>query len=202
MSTGINYGALLSIEADTQREFGRFSWFKLIAGLIFRRPFRAVISMRFCQAANACPPPIRMFLLPLARVFHGLCAHWAGIDFPWVTSIAPGLALTHGWGLVVTPGAQIGSNVTLFHGVTLGRRDRISSDGRRESGYPVIEDDVWIGPHAIVVGDVTIGRGSRIAGGACVYRSVPPFSMVAGNPAVVIKSACTPDVPNRFVVLP
>lgn len=62
------------------------------------------------------------------------------------------------------------------------------------TGYPVLEDEVWVGPHAIIVGDVTVGRGSRIAGGAFVTESVPPYSVVIGNPAVIVKNNCTPDV--------
>ncbi|MDY0743852.1 hypothetical protein SNE35_05020 [Paucibacter sp. R3-3] len=118
------------------------------------------------------------------------------MDLPWSTQIGAGLALTHGWALVVNGGAKIGCNVTLFHGVTLGRRDRISQDGVRVTEYPVIEDQVWIGPHAIVVGGVTIGRGSRIGGGAFVAENVPPYSIVMGNPSAIVKSGCTPDVMN------
>jgi serine O-acetyltransferase len=87
--------------------------------------------------------------------------------------------------------------VTLFHGVTLGQRDSIARDGTRSIKYPLIEDDVWIGPHAIVVG-VTIGKGSRIAGGAYVFEDIPPYSVVLGNPGKVVKSGCVPDVNNRW----
>lgn len=118
------------------------------------------------------------------------------MDFPWQTEIGGGLALTHGWGLVISPGAKIGKNVTLFHGVTLGGRDRISRAGTRLTEYPILEDEVWIGPHAVIVGDVTIGQGSRIAAGAFVTESIPPGSVVAGNPATIIKSNCMPDVMN------
>jgi serine O-acetyltransferase len=96
----------------------------------------------------------------------------------------------------MNPNAVIGKNVTFFNGVTLGQRDRISQDGTRTTGYPVIEDEVWIGPHAIIVGGVIIGRGSRIAGGSFVVESVPPYSTVMGNPAVVVKSGSHPDVHN------
>ncbi|MGE3530751.1 MAG: serine acetyltransferase [Steroidobacteraceae bacterium] len=119
------------------------------------------------------------------------------MDLPWATRISPGIALTHGWGLVINGGTRIGSNVTLFHGVTLGRRDRIAADGTRTIGFPKIEDDVWIGPHAIIVGDVTIGEGSRVAGGAFVTKDIPPRSIVQGNPAIIVKHDCIPDVMNR-----
>jgi len=118
------------------------------------------------------------------------------MDLPWNVSVDVGLALTHGWGIVVSPGARIGRNVTLFHGVTLGRRDRIDAAGERVVGYPVIEDDVWIGPHAVIVGAVTVGRGSRVAAGAFVTKSVPPNSVVVGNPGRVVRIGAPPDVMN------
>lgn len=63
--------------------------------------------------------------------------------------------------------------------------------------YPVLEDEVWVGPHAVIIGGVTIGRGSRVAAGAFVTESVPPHSVVSGNPAVIVKSHCVPDVMNQ-----
>ncbi|WP_074773002.1 hypothetical protein [Nitrosospira multiformis] len=65
----------------------------------------------------------------------------------------------------------------------------------------MIEDEVWIGPHAIIVGGVTIGRGSRIAGGAFVTENVPPYSIVSGNPSTIVKANCTPDVMNPAPLL-
>ena len=118
------------------------------------------------------------------------------MDLPWNLDVGDGLALTHGWGLVVTPGAKIGRNVTLFHGVTLGRRDRVDEHGNRTVGYPVIEDEVWLGPHAVVIGDVRVGRGSRVAAGAFVTEDVPPFSVVIGNPGRIVRTGCRPDVMN------
>ncbi|QJD29587.1 serine acetyltransferase [Methylococcus geothermalis] len=183
------------LRADTYRQYGSFNWGNVIKGMLFRRTFRPVVTLRLCQAVAAGRGPLRFMLLPL-KVLHRLATHLAAMDFSWKTRVGGGLALTHGWGLVVNQGAVIGRNVTLFHGVTLGRRDRIAPDGTRLTEYPVIEDEVWIGPHAIIVGGVTVGRGSRIAGGAFVTESVPPYSVVAGNPASIVKNNCTPDVMN------
>ena len=161
--------------------------------------FPPIITMRWCQACRDGSRAARL-LLPICKIFHKLATHMACMDFPWYAPIGPGLALTHGWALVVNGGARIGANVTLFHGVTLGRRDRISPDGTRVTEYPAIQDEVWIGPHATVVGGVTIGRGSRIGAGAFVTEDVPPYSIVTGNPARVVKSQCTPDVYNAAPV--
>lgn len=129
----------------------------------------------------------------LHRVFCGVAA----MDLPYETTIGPGLAITHGWGLVVSPGARIGANCTLFHGATLGRKDEIDASGLRQTGYPILEDEVWVGAHAIIVGALTIGRGARVAAGSVVTKSVPAGAIVGGNPARVLRGTAPPDVGNR-----
>ena len=185
----------MSLQADTIRQCGTFSIWLFLKTFLLRRVFRPIVTMRLCQAVYSSSGLLRFFLLGF-KLIHRWTTHWAGIDLPWETVIGPGFCITNGWGLVVTPGATIGKNVTLFHGVTLGRRDRIARDGSRVTDYPVLEDQVWIGPHAIIVGGVTIGRGSRVAGGAFVTESVPPFTVVGGNPAVILKTNAVPDVSN------
>ena len=185
-----------ALKADTYRAFGRFSWGLALKGFLFHRAYRVAATLRLCQAANDMGPVLRPVLLPVAKVMHGISGQLASIELPWRTQVAPGLALTHGRGIVVNVHSRIGSNVTLFHGVTLGQRDHIDEYGKRTTGYPVIEDDVWIGPYAIIVGGVTVGKGSRIAGGACVFEDVPPRCIVLGNPGKIVKRDCAPDVSN------
>lgn len=184
-----------AIKSDTYRISGDFNWGYLLKGIITNRNFRVIFTMRLCQAA-AASGLARRILLPFCQLLHGLTTHSAATDLSWRTQIGPGLAINHGWGLVVSSGAVIGKNVTLFHGVTIGQRDRILSSGERSTDFPVIEDEVWVGPHAIIVGGVRIGRGSRIAGGAFISRDVPAYSVVSGNPHVIIKTGCVPDMPN------
>jgi serine O-acetyltransferase len=182
-----------ALRADTHRQYGRYTFGHLLKGAVASRTFRVVVTMRLCQGAASSRGILRL-ALPFFRALHRIATNSASMDFPWRTQVGAGLALTHGWGLVVTDQTRIGNNVTLFHGVTLGRRDRISPDQSRLIGYPVLEDEVWVGPHVVIVGDVTIGRGSRIAAGAFVTTDVPPYSVVVGNPAVIVRRDCTPDV--------
>lgn len=184
--------------ADTWRQYGRFSWPLALRGLALKRPFRALAALRLCQAAAEGGGWRRPLLLP-ARLFHRWACGSAGLELPWRTSIGPGLALTHGWGTVVNSGTVIGSNVTIFHGVTLGYGERLHSDGTRSGGgNPVIEDDVWIGPHSMILGPVTVGRGSRVGAGAVLLQSVPPRSVVVGNPGRIASTDCAPDVVNPW----
>lgn len=185
----------MALKADTHRQYGRYTLGSLLRGALVNRTFRVVVTMRLCQGAAASSGLFRA-VLPFFQLLHRMATHKAAMDLSWRTQIGGGVALTHGWGLVVNQGVRLGRNVTLFHGVTLGRRDRISQHGERMTEYPVLEDQVWVGPHAVIVGGVTIGEGSRIAGGAFVTHSVPPYSVVSGNPSVIVKSNCTPDVTN------
>ncbi|MDH6156918.1 MULTISPECIES: serine acetyltransferase [unclassified Janthinobacterium] len=184
-----------ALHADTYRLYKRSGWHLTLKGAVGSRPFRAIVTMRLCQAARDADAPWK-YLLPLCKLLHRSATRRAGIDFSWQTHVGPGFALTHGWGTVISPGAVIGSNVTLLHGATLGRRDRITAPDQRSSAYPTLEDGVWIGPHAIITGAITIGQGSRVAGGTVVVADVPPASIVAGNPGKIIASDCVPDVMN------
>jgi serine O-acetyltransferase len=176
-----------ALKADTYRQFGHSNWRLTFKEILRSRTFRVVATARLCQAVSLAGGLWRMFL-PFCKLLHRHAANRAGVDFPWKAQIGAGFALTHGWGMVMSPGAVLGRNVTLFHGVTLGRRDRIAKDGQRVIGYPTLEDEVWVGPHAIITGGITIGRGSRIGGGAVVTEDIPPYSIVVGNPGKVVKS--------------
>lgn len=183
---------LSPLKADTIRKKGKYKFRYVISGYIMDRTYRSMVTFRLCQATGnwKAAKPVHWFF----RLLHRWACKNAGIDLPWKTRIAGGFCLTHGWGVVINPNAIIGKNVTFFNGVTLGQRDRIAKDGTRSTEYPVIEDEVWVGPHAIIVGGVVIGKGSRIAGGAFITESIPPYSTVMGNPAAIVKTGSHPDV--------
>ena len=90
-------------------------------------------------------------------------------------------------------------NATIFHGVTLGRRRVYSkeNDGRYVELFPTLENDVWIGPNAMIFGNVTIGEGAKVGPGAYVAFDVDPFCLVVGNPGQVVKKQVKADVHNR-----
>lgn len=189
-------GLRTAIESDLIRAFGRKSLTLFVRGLLLERTLRPVLTLRLAQWGQILPTPLRSTLGILLRAVHALAQSAGGMDFPRHCRVGMGLKITHGWGLVVSGGAQIGSNVTLFHGVTLGQKDTILANGQRVSGYPVIGNNVWIGPHAIVVGGVSVGDGAIIAGGTVVTKDIPPAAVVVGNPMRIIKTNAVPDVMN------
>lgn len=96
------------------------------------------------------------------------------------TQIGEGLYLGHWGALVINPKAKIGKNCNIAQGVTIGQQNR----GKNE-GYPIIGDEVWIGPNAVIVGNVNIGNNVLIAPNAYVNFDVPADSMVMGNPGKI-----------------
>jgi serine O-acetyltransferase len=190
------------IGGDAFRVTGkRVSLASIVRLALTNRTFRPVFTLRACQWTRDHVPS----LLPLARILHRWAQGQTAIDFPSGVNAGPGLTLVHGWGIVVNKAALLGSNVTLFNGVVIGRKDKITEQGR-ETSYPVIGNDVWIGPHAIIIGGVRVGDGAIVGAGSVVTKDVPARSVVAGNPAQVVKTEVLPDVmnpaPADFLVVP
>jgi serine O-acetyltransferase len=96
--------------------------------------------------------------------------------------IGKGFFIDHGAGVVIGETAEIGDNVTIYQGVTLGGTGM--QKGKR---HPTIGDNVVIGASAIILGAITIGDNSRIGAAAVVTKSVPANSTVVGNPARIVK---------------
>ncbi len=106
-----------------------------------------------------------------------------GFDISPATEIGPGLYIGHFGGVVVSPYAVLGSNVNVAQGVTIGATSR----GPRK-GAPTLEDRVWVGANAIIVGKITIGSDALIAPGAYVNFDVPSKAIVLGNPGKVVSN--------------
>jgi serine O-acetyltransferase len=85
-------------------------------------------------------------------------------------------------GVVIGETAEIGADVTLYHGVTLGGTSL--EKGKR---HPTLGDQVVVGAGAKILGAITIGEGSRVGANAVVVNSVPPNSVVVGVPGQVVK---------------
>lgn len=99
-----------------------------------------------------------------------------GIDLPTSTCVGPGLAIHHGFGLVVTSGAKLGSGVVLRQSTTIGTKFDTGD-------APLIGDSVSIGPNSVLLGAIEIGSGSVIGAGSVVVSDVRAGDVVAGNPA-------------------
>jgi serine O-acetyltransferase len=105
-----------------------------------------------------------------------------GIEIHPAASIGEGLFIDHGTGVVVGETAQIGDNVTLYQGVTLGGTG--FATGKR---HPTVQDNVTIGSGAKLLGPITVGHGAKIGANSVVITDVPPNATVVGNPGHVVR---------------
>ncbi len=105
-----------------------------------------------------------------------------GIDIHPAAQIGVGVFIDHGVGLVIGETAEIGDDVVLYQGVTLGGTGK--ETGKR---HPTIERGVTVSAGASVLGPVRIGEESKIGAGSVVLKDVPPHSTVVGVPGRVVK---------------
>jgi serine O-acetyltransferase len=119
--------------------------------------------------------------LPVApRAIAYVSRSLTGIEIHPAATIADGLFIDHGMGVVIGETAEVGENVSLLQGVTLG-----GTSVRREKRHPTLGDNVTVGAGAKILGGFTIGAGSRIGAGSVVVREVPENSVVVGVPGRV-----------------
>lgn len=128
----------------------------------------------------------------LARLVSFFSRFLTGVEIHPGAKIADRLFIDHGMGVVIGETAEVGRDVTLYHGVTLGGVSL--QKGKR---HPTIEDNVVIGAGAKILGAITVGWGSRIGANAVVVKDVPPNSVVVGVPGqVVVRSQPSPTAPD------
>jgi serine O-acetyltransferase len=103
-----------------------------------------------------------------------------GIEIHPAAVIGPGFFIDHGMGVVIGETAEIGENVTMYHGVTLG-----GTSWKKQKRHPTIGNNVIIGAGAKILGPIQVGDCSRIGSGSVVLKDVPPNSVVVGVPGRV-----------------
>lgn len=125
-----------------------------------------------------------------ARITAELTRILTGVEVHPGAVLGPGLFIDHATGVVIGETAEVGEDVTLYHGVTLGGSGR--DTGKR---HPTIGDRVIIGAGAKVLGAIKVGDDSRIGANAVVVKEVPSSSVVVGVPGQVI-SRSLPGSPD------
>lgn len=114
-----------------------------------------------------------------------------GIEIHPAAKIGPRLFIDHGMGVVIGETAEIGADVTLYHGVTLGGVSL--THGKR---HPTLESRVVVGAGAKILGAITIGEGTRVGANSVVIKDTPPHSVVVGIPGKPIVRAESVIVPE------
>jgi len=122
----------------------------------------------------------RGFIL-LPRMISNLARFVTGIEIHPGATIGKGLFIDHGTGIVIGETAELGDNITLYQGVTLGGTGK--EKGKR---HPTVGDNVVVASGAKVLGSFKVGDNSKIGAGSVVLKEVPPNSTVVGIPGQVV----------------
>ncbi|QNU29759.1 serine O-acetyltransferase [Geobacillus sp. 46C-IIa] len=117
----------------------------------------------------------------LARLISQISRFFTGIEIHPGAKIGRRFFIDHGMGVVIGETCEIGDNVTVYQGVTLGGTGK--EKGKR---HPTIKDNCLIAAGAKVLGSITIGENSKIGAGSVVLKDVPPNSTVVGIPGRVV----------------
>jgi serine O-acetyltransferase len=124
----------------------------------------------------------------IGRLISHMGRFFTGIEIHPGARIGRGFFIDHGMGVVIGETAEIGENVTLYHGVTLG-----GVSWEKTKRHPTIGDNVVIGSGAKVLGPFTVGSGSKIGSNSVVVREVPANATVVGIPGRVVMAAERPS---------
>jgi serine O-acetyltransferase len=146
--------------------------------LLYFKGFHALATYRF---ANALWHEGRR---DFALFLHSQASRTFSVDIHPAATFGQGIMVDHATGFVVGETAVVGNNCSFLHAVTLGGSGKETGDR-----HPKIGENVLVGAGAKILGNITVGEGSRIAAGSVVLRDVPPHVTMAGVPAKVVGSA-------------
>jgi serine O-acetyltransferase len=143
--------------------------------ICFYPGFHARLSHRFANALHRQGVP----LIPRG-IMH--IARWlTGIEIHPGATIGPRFFIDHGMGVVIGETAEIGANVMIYQGVTLG-----GTSTRRVKRHPTLRDNVVVGAGAKVIGAIEVGENARIGAGSVVVTNVPANATVVGVPGHIV----------------
>lgn len=175
-----------SLWSEVYRDYRRYrstgagSWFGVVfltqgfwASCVYR------VTTRMERARSL--PVLGNLLHALGTILHKATEIVTGISLPPECEIAPGLFIAHFGPTVLHGAVRIGANCNLSQGVTIG----IAGRGE-DRGCPTLGDRVFVAPHALIMGKISIGNDAAIGGGAIVSKSVPDRGVAIGNPAKVV----------------
>lgn len=173
-----------TLSADLYRYRGRSNKRAFLSAYLRDPGFRFTYYLRKVAFYSSRKKSPRIFAYAFYRVLYHHYRFRYGLNISPTTRIGPGLYIGHFGGVVISPYAVLGSNINIAQGVTIGAESR----GPR-TGAPTLEDRVWVGANAVIVGKITVGRDALIAPGAYVNFDVPPMAVVLGNPGKVVSQA-------------
>jgi serine O-acetyltransferase len=149
----------------------------VVETLLCHTPLHAIFLHRIAHGLSRLKIPV------IPRLISVFARFLTGVEIHPGARIGPGFFIDHGTGTVIGETAIIGKNCVLFHNVTLGGTGK--HGGKR---HPTLEDNVYIGTGAVILGAVTVGENSRVGAESFVFmKDIPPNSTVVGTPGRIVR---------------
>ena len=131
----------------------------------------------------------------IARIISQFSRFLTGIEIHPKAKIGKNLFIDHGMGVVIGETSEIGDNVTIYHGVTLGGiSPSIDSDKQRNvKRHPTLKNNVVVGSGAQILGPITVGENAKVGANAVVTKDVPDNAVMVGIPAKNVGAVSSAD---------
>lgn len=168
---------LINIKSDLYRYCGEISIYQFYKQYFLNPGFRFMVWHRVAHYARTKGK--LFYLIPWMKLRR--LKFKFGFDIPAETKIGKGFYIGHFGGVVITPEAIIGNNCNISQGITIG----YSSRGKNK-GYPILGNNIYIGPGAVIIGKIKIGNNVAIGANAVVVDNIPDNAVAAGIPAKII----------------
>nr|WP_044192026.1 serine O-acetyltransferase EpsC [Hyalangium minutum] len=156
----------------TRSEHGEVHARAVASMVVTSDAYRVLLLQRLREAARGLRIPLSNHALRVAQTA------LLGVEIGKNVRLGRGVYFVHSLGTVIGGDAQVGQRVRFYGNNTVGTA--------KDNGYPIIEDDVWVGAGARILGPITVGARSRIGANAVVLQNVPPDSVAVGIPARII----------------
>jgi len=145
--------------------------------LLCHTPLHAIFLHRIAHSLHHLKIPV------IPRLISVFARFLTGVEIHPGARIGPGFFIDHGTGTVIGETTVIGKNCVLFHNVTLGGTGK--HGGKR---HPTLEDNVYVGTGAVILGAVTVGENSRVGAESFIFmKDIPPNSTVVGTPGRIVR---------------
>lgn len=166
------------VKSDLYRHTGKVNFSLFIKELFCEKSFIICFWYRICHFLYKNN---NKFLLGVFKLIFSHYKTRFSIDIYTETEIGSGLYLGHVYGIIINPKAKIGKNVNISQGVTIGQANR-----GKKKGFPVIGDNVFIGPGVCILGNINIGNNVAVGANAVVTDDLPDNAVAVGIPAKII----------------
>ena len=170
------------IMCDLYRYESKNNWQSFVKSYIINEGFRYSFWLRTNNYLGNIKG--KFFLQPIyffSKVVQRRLKYKFGIQIHSYGKIDKGLHIIHYSGIFINGNVVIGKNFTISQGVSIG----VTNRGLKK-GNPIIGDNVYVGPGANIIGNVTIGNDAAIGANAVVTKDLPPFAVAVGVPAKII----------------